>query len=209
MIDITRMLSEHTAVWPGDKPVRILRDEAPDGGPLVSAVCMTLHAGTHADAPLHYFPEGEDIASLGIAPFIGPCTVLELPEGEMCVGEALMRRLKPGTRRLLIKTPASFLTESDYMQSGFGLDLRAAEQAVQDGLTLVGVDGPSVGVPGSEGDQVHRLLLRAGIAVVEGLDLSGVRERAYELCCLPLRFKGTEASPVRAVLFEWKEGGQG
>jgi len=47
---------------------------------------------------------------------------------------------------------------------------------------------------------VHRALFGAGIAVLEGLDLSAVDEGRYELVALPLKLAGADASPVRAAL---------
>jgi arylformamidase len=200
MTDITRALGEDTPVWPGDAPVQLSRDSWPKGGPYVSSVRMTLHAGTHADAPLHYDANGVDIAEAGLDSFVGPCAVLELPGGETRVEAAFFDRVAPGTERLLIKTPASALTGQAYIESAFGLTADAAERAVRAGLRLVGVDGPSVGVRDEEGDRVHRILLESGVAVVEGLDLSGAAEGVYTLCCLPLKLAGGEAAPVRAVL---------
>lgn len=200
MTDITRTLGEDTPVWPGDAPVRLTRDSWQKGGPYVSSVRMTLHAGTHADAPLHYDANGADIAEAGLEPFVGPCAVLELPGGATRVEAVFLDRLPPGTERLLIKTPASALNGQAYIQSAFGLTSEAAERAVRAGLRLVGVDGPSVGVRGEEGDRVHLILLKSGVAVVEGLDLSGTAEGVYTLFCLPLKLAGGEAAPVRAVL---------
>lgn len=200
MIDITRTLSEATPVWPGDAPVRILRDDWPKNGPYVSSVHLTLHAGTHADAPLHYDAGASDIAGLGLTPFIGLCFVLELPEGHESIDAPLLERLPAHTRRVLFKTPASGFNGQAYIESGYGLTARAARRVAGAGFLLVGVDGPSVGAKGPEGDAVHRILLSSGVAVVEGLDLSRAREGEYMLFCPPLKIAGGEGAPLRAVL---------
>ena len=64
----------------------------------------------------------------------------------------------------------------------------------------MGTDSLSVDSMGSEDFPVHRLLLSAGILLVESLDLTGVPERDYTLYCLPLKIVGAEAAPARAIL---------
>jgi arylformamidase len=46
----------------------------------------------------------------------------------------------------------------------------------------------------------HRLMLAAGRLILESLDLRGVEPGPYELIALPLRLRGADGSPVRAVL---------
>jgi arylformamidase len=72
----------------------------------------------------------------------------------------------------------------------------AAQLLADSGVRLVGIDYLSVGGPGA----THRILLGAGIWLLEGLDLSAVGVGNYNLICLPLKLVRTEASPVRAVL---------
>ena len=200
MIDITRTLSASTPVWPGDEPVRIVKDDWPENGPNVSSLHMSLHAGTHLDAPLHYDAEGMDAAGMSLEPFIGPCCVLELPKGETRVDAALLDSLPAGTKRLLVKTPASGLHGRAFIASGYGLTVAAARRILEAGCVLVGVDGPSVGAREPDCEPVHRLLLSGGVAVLEGLDLSGALEGQYMLFCPPLKIKGGEGAPLRAVL---------
>jgi arylformamidase len=44
------------------------------------------------------------------------------------------------------------------------------------------------------------VLLGAGVAIIEGIDLSGVPEGDYELLCLPLNLENTDGAPARIVL---------
>jgi arylformamidase len=59
----------------------------------------------------------------------------------------------------------------------------------------VGIDYLSVGSP-----EVHRTLFGAGVAVIEGLNLSDVNPGEYDLLCLPLRITGSDGAPPRALL---------
>jgi arylformamidase len=48
----------------------------------------------------------------------------------------------------------------------------------------------------------HRVLLEAGIIILEGLNLQGINPGEYELVCLPLKLAGSEGAPARAILIE-------
>ena len=69
------------------------------------------------------------------------------------------------------------------------------------GLCLVGVEGVSVSSAPYD-EQVHRILLSAGVALLEGLDLSKAEAGKYFLTAAPLCIEGAEASPVRAMLIQ-------
>jgi len=75
----------------------------------------------------------------------------------------------------------------------------AAQWLVDQGIRLIGVDYLSVHRYGDD-PLTHQILLRAGIVIVEGLNLAGVAPGKYELICLPLRLNGADGAPARAVL---------
>jgi arylformamidase len=75
------------------------------------------------------------------------------------------------------------------------LDGAAAQALVDRGIRLVGVDRMSVG-----DEDAHRVLLGAGVVVVEGLELGAVEPGTYELYCLPLKLVGSDGAPARAIL---------
>jgi arylformamidase len=80
------------------------------------------------------------------------------------------------------------------------LSLASARLLVERGVKLVGIDYLSIEAFGAAGHPVHKTLLGAGVAILEGLDFRGVPPGVYELCCLPLRIAGGDGSPCRAVL---------
>ena len=78
--DISEPISEETAVFPGDTPFSrewVMRMEE-DGSCNVSTMRMSVHCGTHTDAPLHYKSDDADIASVDLSAYIGRCRVLEV-----------------------------------------------------------------------------------------------------------------------------------
>lgn len=125
----------------------------------LSTLFSCVHTGTHANAPLHFIDGGASIDEVPLEPFIGPCTVIEVPEGAI-TGEDINEKFPQKCERLLIKGGGKAYFHSS-----------AADELADIGLKLIGTDSLSVGV---KGDQVapHKAFLGAGICVLEGLDLS-------------------------------------
>lgn len=203
-IDVSIPLEQGITVWPGDPELEVIRfaSIAAGDGANVSRLAMSAHTGTHVDAPLHFIDGGGGAGDLDLDALIGRATVLDA--GDRALADAgLVESAGPSLgERVLLKTRNSrrrWWRESfrnDYVCLSEG----GAAALVASGVKLVGVDGPSVGAPGDDGDRVHRLLLQAGICLLEGLDLSTVTAGHYELLCLPLRFIGADGAPARAVL---------
>ncbi len=162
--------------WPGDPEVHVARIATIESsGSNVTALTMCAHTGTHMDAPLHYCEGGAAIDAMPLDVAVGPARVTaEMPDG-----------CRPG-ERILYK--------------GAVLTLDSAKKLALCGARLVGVGSSSVGPDGEGGDAIHRVLLRAGVWLLEGLDLSAVEPGEYELICLPLRIAGADGAPARAFL---------
>ncbi|MBT3200696.1 MAG: cyclase family protein [Phycisphaerales bacterium] len=192
--DISTPLSPLTPVYPGDPPVRITRisDVAAGDDFTLSQIAMSLHAGTHIDAPSHFLPNAADADSIPLDALIGPARLAEISTpGAITPAVLTALGLPPTVTRLLLKTPDSphetALTEP------------AAQWLVDAGVRLIGIDRMSIG-HGDQSDAVHRTLLAAGVVIVESLDLSTPPPGAYNLTCLPLNITSTEAAPARAIL---------
>jgi arylformamidase len=186
-IDITAPLGPGTPVYPGDPPVELTRLSEADGGDgfALSRLALGTHAGTHVDPPAHFIPGGATVDQLPLDAMIGPAHVVDLAHGRP-VEAADITRLPPA-ERILLRTGGMPLTEG------------AAAAIVERGVRLVGVDGLSVAPEDAPGP-VHRILLAAGVIIVEGMELAGVPEGAYTLICLPLRLTDGDGAPARAIL---------
>jgi arylformamidase len=68
------------------------------------------------------------------------------------------------------------------------------------GVKLVGFDVPSVDLIDSKDLPIHHACDAAKIVILENLDLRVIAPGVYELIALPLRIKGGDGSPLRAVL---------
>ena len=79
------------------------------------------------------------------------------------------------------------------------VQMKIVSHAVQRGVKLVGVDYLSV-APFEDLVETHNILLKAGVVIVEGLDLSQVGPGRYNFYCLPLKIAGADGAPARALL---------
>jgi arylformamidase len=202
LVDLTRPLSAATPVWPGDPPIRL---DVAAAFPLVHALCLGSHSGTHLDAPRHLDPAGAALDDLDLQSLIGPawvCDLSQLPAHGLITAADLDRAGIPaGTARLLIRTRNSVVT--DRFDPGFvALAPDGAAWLRDRGLRLVGIDGPSVDPYDSTDLPAHLVLLGAGIPLVEYLDLSAASVGTGQLICLPMRLLSGDGAPVRAVLCE-------
>ncbi len=202
--DVSVPVSTGLPVYEGDPGVQIELVAAMARGGIadVRSLSMGVHTGTHMDAPAHFIPGGASIDALDLSICIGPAQVVDLGNSDQALIQRadLEARLAPGVERLLLRTPNSALWRQPGFKPGFvALDESAAALLVERGVRLAGIDYLSIAPSGAPAP-VHRILLRAGIAILEGLDLSGVPEGRFTLVCLPLRLAGAEAAPARAIL---------
>jgi arylformamidase len=175
------------------------------GSSNVSRLALSVHAGTHVDAPVHFIPGAAGVETLPLDVLMGRALVLDLPGANPITAAALERaRLPRRTRRLLIKTRNSAFwrrKETEFRTDFVALDAEAARWLVDRKIALVGVDYLSV-APWGAGAPTHQILLQAGVVIVEGLDLSGIKPGRYDFICLPLKLLGSDGAPARAVLIE-------
>ncbi len=188
MIDITTPLGPDTPVYPGDPPVELTPLSDANGVDRFALGRLTLgtHAGTHVDAPAHLLPGAATVDQLSLDTLIGPAWVARLPLGRP-VTAADLGAVPSGTERLLLHTGGAPLTEE------------AARGLVARGVRLAGIDGLSI-APRDNPAPVHRILLEAGVVIVEGLALTDVPPGGYTLVCLPLRVTAGDGAPARVVL---------
>ena len=206
LIDISPLISEEIAVWPGD--VAFSRSEMcsiKEGDNIdLSSMTTTLHLGAHVDAPSHYKKDEESIDELSLDPYIGPCQLIKLEKKDARLIEAAEFEGKIRESRIL------FYTGSYPNPKNFNTDFRsfspeAIEALAQKNVKLIGIDTPSFDLFESKELASHKKLSEHGIRNLEGLVLEGIKEGTYELIALPLKIKGGDASPVRAILRSYDE----
>jgi arylformamidase len=201
VLDITRPLTPATPPFPGDPPLA-LREVAGHAahGYRTTALSLCAHSGTHLDAPAHLFPGGATLEAFPAERFLLPARVVAAG-GAAMIGAALAESAGDvAGMAVLFKTRNSGLRDLDPARGFVALAPEAARVLAQAGCALAGLDGPSADPPEAADLPAHRILLGAGIFILENLDLSAAEPGDYTLACLPLLLPGVEASPVRAVL---------
>ncbi|OGD72337.1 MAG: hypothetical protein A2Y64_00510 [Candidatus Coatesbacteria bacterium RBG_13_66_14] len=201
VLDITRPL-DGAAPWPGERGLEraLTKTHARDGWE-TSELHLCSHLGTHVDAPAHLFPDGKRLGELSLDPFVGPALVVDCGDAHVIGPEIIpIKEMKSGDR-VLLKTANSARREGGFFEDYCYPAGNAVRLLVEKGISLLGVDGPSV--DGFEVEPiVHRLLFEKNIPALEGLDLSGAAPGRYTLVCLPLKIEAAEGAPCRAVLLE-------
>ena len=205
--DISLPISESLIVWPGDPPIRITQTSHLDRGDMatVTRLDMGAHTGTHVDAPAHFIQGGSGVDELDLNVLVGPALVVQALEADALSAEVLEGlSIPPGTERVLFRTRNSdrwARGEREFAEDFVAITEEGARWLVARSVRLVGVDYLSV-APFDDPVPTHRILLRAGVVAVEGLDLSGIVPGVYQLVCLPLKIVGRDGAPARAILIE-------
>lgn len=201
LIDISRPITTGMPVWPGDTPVAFSfsASKALGSDANVGRITMGLHAGTHADAAYHYNEAGLHIDEMPLELFVGPARVVDI-RSHALITPALLAGLDfTGTPRVLFRSD-TWTDMSVFPTTWPALDQATPAWLAARGVRLIGLDVPSVDSLTSSGMPNHHLLDRAGIFILENLDLRDVTAGIYDLIALPLRIKGADGSPIRAVL---------
>lgn len=203
-IDVSVPLHSGMVHWPRDPAVSIerVRDIAEGASANVSLLTFGSHTGTHMDAPLHFLPNGVGIDLVPLTATIGPARVIQVHDPTtVTAAELRPHRIRRG-ERLLLRTRNSDLWKLGAFAEDFvSLSLDAVELLVDRRVRALGVDYLSIsGFRSGQGAALHRPLLEAGICVIEGLDLSAAPPGRYDLVCLPLRIRGGDGAPCRAIL---------
>jgi len=208
IFDISLTISPSLPVWPGDPPILLEQVESMDAGAHanLSRFSASVHIGTHVDAPHHFLNDGRTIEQLPLEVLTGPCYVVQLPDGiEAITAEALEGMSLPSEPpRILFGTSNSRFWsrgETKFQEDFVAVTEDGAQWLVEHDIQLVGVDYLSV-APYDDSLPTHKILLQAGVVIVEGLDLSAVPRGFYDLYCLPLKILGAEGAPARAILIQ-------
>ena len=176
------------AVYPGDPSPEKQTVYSTQSGDLynLTSFAMCAHNGTHIDAPFHFLHRGKTVDQMDLIHFVGDCYVAR-QEGDVNAAdaEAILRKAA-GAERILIAGKATVTAE-------------AAEVFAAGNIKLLGNEGQTVG-PEDAPMQVHLILLRREIALLEGIVLTGVPEGRYFLSAAPLNLGGADGAPCRAYL---------
>lgn len=189
--------------YPGNPPVRLDFVQALSRGDPenLSQLSLSVHTGTHLDAPLHFIRDAPGVDRLPTDTLIGTARVIDIPDAEaLTAGHLRLHDIAAGERILLRTRNSQRCWKSDEFVADYAyLSVDAAELLAEKRVRLIGIDYLSIG-RGETNPRVHRTLLGAGIVILEGLDLSQVSPGWHDLICLPLRLVDRDGSPARVMI---------
>ena len=208
-IDVSLTLKSNMVHWPGDPPFSIERVRKMDKGDTVnlSKITMGAHSGTHVDAPVHFIKGAKGVDRIAIDSLIGPARIIEIADADTIKEKELAGHGIMKGERILLRTRNSvnkILYKDTFTEDFVHMEKDAAEFLVACGIKTIGVDYLSVGGYKKNGPDVHKMLLAAGILIIEGLDLTQTLAGHYDMICLPMKILDSDGAPARVILKKTK-----
>ena len=223
VIDLTHTIHDDIQVYPGDPRPSISRGLTHEKDYChVDLLRLGSHTGTHIDAPYHFLKGGLRIDEIPVQRFVGDGVLIDVSaksdrdliqpgdvepyEDEIAQGDFVIFRTG---RDKYFGTPKYYLHPY--------LSAEGVRILVRMGVSLVGVDALNVDptyngsmdsdpsakdLPdeGEYGYPVHDILLGNDILIVENLcNLDKIKQVKGVYSFLPLKLKGSDGSPIRAV----------
>lgn len=204
VLDLSWPLTPGMPHYPGSPPPRFeAAATVPADGFAETRLTLLSHTGTHLEAPAHLLPGGRTLSDYPPGHFFGRAAVLDLGTTPPDLGA--WDRALAGCAFAVLRTGWSRLWGTPAYFDGFPtLAPDAARWLAALGLRGVGVDAVSMDPVTMRELPVHRILLGAGLILVENLaDLALLPAVPFWFSCLPLSLAGADGSPVRAVAGLW------
>ncbi|MBJ7961293.1 arylformamidase [Bacillus mycoides] len=200
-IDISQPLNNDIATWPGDTPFsyEVSWSKENSGSVNVGKLTMSIHTGTHIDAPFHFDNDGKKVLDLDIQVYVGPARIIDVSNLESIGKKELENFHLEGVERLLLRT-SSHGKANEFPDVISHLRADIAAFLSEKGIRLIGVDVPSVDPLDDKELAAHHQLFKHGIHILENVVLDHVVDGDYELIALPLALTDADGSPVRAVI---------
>lgn len=204
IVDLSTELYHEKPASPGEPPTGFIAvNTVARYGWALTQIVLSTHMGTHMDAPAHFLEAGLTIDEIPLSQALGPARVLRIPKqrGEEISVEELNRYgsvIEPGSRILIETGWSRLIGRTEYFEGFPGLSPAAARFLAERRIALLGLDIPSPHP--TEYKIVHETLFGAGIVILEELvNLAQLPDQPFLLIALPLRLKGLDGSPLRAV----------
>ena len=203
LYDISMTVDEYIPVYNNKEEIRpkiTVISDFTTGSSYSSNISMNMHTGTHIDAPMHMIEGGAAFETIDINKLVTDCFVYDFTnvQDRITAEDLKTKDIKPEAF-ILLKTRNSFVEGFD--ENFVFVDESGARYLKSLQITGVGID--SLGIERSQpGHETHKTLMGHGIIILEGLRLADIAEGAYKMAALPIKLRGTEASPARVVLIE-------
>lgn len=200
-VDVSQPLHRRIPTWPGDVKFsyELTSTKEESLSVNVGQVRMSIHTGTHIDAPFHFDSDGARTLDLDVNIYIGPARVVHLPNPTSIHPRDFDKAALQGVKRLIVRTDA-WPNKQEFPTRIPPVDPELAPLLEDCGIQLLGLDLPSVDAIDSKDLPGHHALARHGVMILEGLVLDHITPGDYELAAVPLALQDADGSPVRALL---------
>lgn len=201
--DVSKLISEDMSVYKNKDEKKIKRTIVADYEKSYyyeSRIDTDMHCGTHIDAPLHMINDGYTIEKYDLSKFIGKCKLFDLTNVDEFITKKDIENLDiQEDDRIIFKTKNSY--DKNYNPNFVYIEEDAAYYLVEKKIQTIGIDAMSI-ERDKKNHPTHKIILGANIGVIEDMRLEKVQEGLYFMSAIPLKIKGAEASPVRAILIK-------
>jgi arylformamidase len=207
IIDLTQTLKEGVRGFSTEPAKSVAKD-----GWNALTLQIYSHAGTHVDAQPHFDAGNLGIDQVPVDRFVADCWVVDLtgilPKSLISLSNLgeVVKKIQPGEGLLFRTSWANYINQPEIYRDGLP---RLSEELViwciNAGVKLIGVEPPSVADVNNieELTHIHKLLLNAGITIVEGLaNLEQITQEKVQFMALPLKIENGDGAPCRAIAIE-------
>ena len=208
-LDLTLTISNSIPTFPGSpKPEFLLWSNLKNDGYNLELLFLSSHTGTHLDAPYHFVNNGIKIHQIPVGRLVGKAKLIKLKKTKnspITKQDILLFEKKNG---IIPKQSSVFfftgwqknLKNNNYFTENPGLAVSAAKYFASKKLNLVGIDSPSIDLGNNESFDVHHILSKNNVLIVENLaNLNKIPSNEFNFTILPLKLKDATGSPVRAI----------
>ena len=209
---LSHVLTNDTPLYGGADNLNIMADKSINAGDScnTSFIKMPSHAGTHVDAPRHFFSKGRSIDSFSAHEWIfhNSCLIeIDVQPGTLIEPENISKyNISEQSDFIIFKTGFEHWREDDiFWQQSPGLAPELAKFLLLKcpNLRAVGMDFISISSlkHREEGRMAHREFLQRDIIIFEDMRLSELQPHVQlqKVIALPLRFKQGDGAPCTIV----------
>ncbi len=202
-IDVTLPVEAGMTHWPGDPEVVLERVVDMRNGDIcnVTRMNMCVHTGTHMDAPVHFLADGAGMETVPVDVLVGRSRMIRISDPvSIRKAELEAHDIQPGERILLQTQNITIPRGAPFKMDFVYIAADAAQYLADRKVGLVGVDYMSVGGFYNDMVETHKLLLSAGVWIVENVDMRDLEPGNYEILCMPMKIVGADGAPARVLL---------
>jgi kynurenine formamidase len=175
----------------------------------ITQLVMSTHLGTHLDAPFHFFDDGRTVENLDVRKGFGPAWVLDFSHKKP--GEPIgvddfkpyADKVRPGARLIFNTGWDKLFPQSQYFGGQPYLTVDLTEWLAKEKVACVALDMPTT-YPAEYTPSHHSLLNKnAEVLIIEALrGLDRLKSKQVILIAFPLRIRGRDGSPCRAMAID-------